>query len=350
MKFNNSRQRPIVAQVESSGTKIRRAMLVSTPKMRQFWVDSEHYLGKTWSLWRALQFRPRRHPLYERNLELKQFSATPYLLILAGIIGSAALLLPTFFSTLILVLVGGVYLLGIHQGTLAGLLWCLQINTQIERERNSGRYALCAAAPAGQIGTSWALGAACLHHDQSLEKRRGLNAECYVVALLLAIYFGAQAIDRYSAADFARLDTLPTQILLTCVFGFCLLVVFYCNHVGAILFGFLLGMLLPSLPATRRDARLWAIGAYGLLQMGTTIGAFSLSLLIWRAIGQSPLAAAPAGRTLTYLLQAGNGVLIFYLLREWALRRLFAAYLKHCGSDSGEWRTWLRENCEQGAP
>ncbi len=73
----------------------------------------------TWLIWGALRRRPR-HPLYQYSLRLAPLSATPLLLALATVIGGAALLLPDLFSTLILTLIGGIYLLGVYQGTVAG--------------------------------------------------------------------------------------------------------------------------------------------------------------------------------------------------------------------------------------
>ena len=88
----------------------------------------------TWTIWNALRRRPH-HPLYQQNLRSAPFSATPLLIALALVIGSAALLLPTLFSALILLLIGGVYLLGVYQGTVAGLLWSLQIAELSSRAR-----------------------------------------------------------------------------------------------------------------------------------------------------------------------------------------------------------------------
>ncbi len=294
----------------------------------------------TWLIWGALRRRPR-HPLYQYSLRLAPLSATPLLLALATVIGGAALLLPDLFSTLILTLIGGIYLLGVYQGTVAGLLWALHIVEQGSRARADGRFALYAVTPAGGMSAVWALAMACLHHDNALEKRRGLNAECYVVAILLAIFFGARPIVHYSDAEFATLSATQTQLLLSLCYFFAILTLFYCNHVSAIIFGLLLGLLLPTTTHSREDARLWTVGAYCALQIGTTAAALLCALLLWQA-----LVALPLGRTATFCLSALGSALIFYLIREIAIQRLFATVLHQHGSDLGEWRDWLSENSD----
>ena len=294
----------------------------------------------TWLIWRALRRRPR-HPLYHHSLRLAPLSATPILLVLAIVIGGAALLLPALFSALILALIGGIYLLGVYQGTVAGLLWALHIVEQGSRARTDGRFALYAAAPAGGMSAAWALATACLHNDNALEKRRGLNAECYIVAILLAIFFGARPLANYSDAEFATLSATQTQLLLSLCYFLAILALIYCNHVGAIIFGFLLGLLLPTTTHSREDARLWTVGAYGALQIGTTAAALLCALLLWPA-----LVALPLGRTAALCLSALGSALIFYLIREIAIQRLFTAVLHQHGSDLDEWRAWLSANSD----
>lgn len=285
--------------------------------------------------------RRPRHPLYRHNLRLAPLSATPILLALALLIGSAALLLPTFFSTLVLALIVGIYVLGVYQGTVAGLLWVLHIVEQGSRARADGRFALYAAAPPGGMSAVWSLATACLHHDDALERRRGLNAECYVVAIFLAIFLGARPLTADSDTELAILNATETQLLLSLCYFIAILVLFYCNHVGAIIFGFLLGLLLPTIVASREDVRFWAVGAYGALQIGTSLATLVGALLLWPA-----WVALPFGRAATLCLSALSSALIFYLIREFAIQRLFAAVLRQHGSDFDEWKAWLSANSD----
>lgn len=301
-------------------------------------------MRRTWQLWSALRRRPR-HPLYRRGARLPPLSITPLMVALALGIGAAALALPAFFSTLMLALVAGVYLLGIYQGTIAGLLWALRIVEEGWRARADGRFALYAAAPAGALGASWSLVAACLHQDDALEKRRGLNAESYVVAILLAIFLGARPIPDYAPAEFAPLGILQTQILLSaCAFA-ALLALFYCNHVSAIVFGVLLGMLLPTVIGAsarlREEARFGVALAFAALHIGTTVAALLGALLLWPLCRELPL-----GRTAGFCVYALACVMLFYALREMAIDRLFATVLRRHGGDFREWRCWLMANSE----
>ena len=294
----------------------------------------------TWTIWNALRRRPH-HPLYQQNLRPAPFSATPILIALALVIGSAALLLPTLFSTLILVLIGGVYLLGVYQGTVAGLLWSLQIAEHSSRARVDGRFALYAAAPAGGMSAAWSLATACLHQENALENRRGLNAECYIVAILLAVFLGARPIPTLTENDIAFMNATHTQLLLTLCYFVSTLFLFYCNHVGAILFGFLLGLLLPALIHSREEVRYGTVISYFALQIGTTLFTLIVSLALWPL-----LSASPSGKMVTLCISATSSVLLFYLIREWAIQRLFRAVLHQLGSDSVEWRLWLYANSE----
>ena len=297
-------------------------------------------MRRTWQLWSALRRRPR-HPLYRRGPRLPPLSITPLMVALASGMGAAALALPAFFSALILALVAGVYLLGIYQGTIAGLLWALRIAEEGWRARADGRFALYAAAPAGAIGASWSLAAACLHQEDALEKRRGLNAESYVVAILLAIFLGARPIPGYGPADFAPLSALQTQILLSaCAFA-ALLALFYCNHVSAIQLGVLLGMLLPELTRSREEARYGVALGFAALHIGTTVAALLGALLLWPICRD-----LPAGRTAGFCVYAFACVILFYTLRETAIERSFAAVLRRHGGDFREWRSWLEANSE----
>ncbi|MCY3835712.1 MAG: hypothetical protein OXF83_04630 [Anaerolineaceae bacterium] len=289
----------------------------------------------TWKIWSALQEKPR-HPLYHHHPRPTSLSATPILIIIALFFSSIALLLPALFSTLILLLVAGVYLLGVYQGTVAGLLWSMQIADQSCRARSEGRFALYAALPAGGLSAAWSLAIACLHHDRALENRRGLNAECYLVAILLAVFLGAQPISSLAENGFTPHRDPETQILLSLTYFLCAIALFYCNHVGAILFGFLLGLLMPTLLPAREDVRMVTVLTYLALQIGTTLLTLIATLLL-----RSLLLSASLGGGPVLFATAASSVLLFYLIREWAIRRLFSAVLHQLGSDVWEWHSWL---------
>jgi hypothetical protein len=144
------------------------------------------------------------------------------------------------------------------------VIWVMQIAGSIVREHEHGTYDLLCLSPYGALNTHLAIGAACLHHQDGLERislfRLGLAGLMLFTLMVAALVTATQV----------QSPVLPQ--CLTLILEITLLAGgIYYDHIQTTVLGSLVGMLVPVYGKTNRAAALTAGGLFLLLQCLTLV-------------------------------------------------------------------------------
>jgi hypothetical protein len=270
-----------------------------------------------------LLYTPRGHPrlyrLAHRPPPSRAFK-TPFLPLIQLI--GALLLCGMMLSPLILLLLAGVLVLLVFNGTVFGGWWAAQMAALLADLRARGVDDLYAVQPSGRLGLHLAISSGILHRLESLPNlHRTIQTTCAVIAALILFSLGIILINAQVRTDTlaeqrATLNSLDVTFnLLT------LLALFYLDHLSSMVLCALCGMLAPTWASRPMDARLWAVSLFLSLQ-GVSYAAWGL-LALWLLPALVPASIGGWDRLLVLTTQ----LLLFLLVREAAIRALWCLLL-----------------------
>lgn len=279
-------------------------------------------------LWTALKHPPYHHPLFRYALaqaRKEQPRVTSGFFMWAFACSSI-----TFFSTVILdwlpLLVLVLFMLA---NTLYGSRWSLRISHMLMQEKAQNRYDLLAALPAGRLGTSWALSTGCLHQRMSFRWVPYLvGAVTVILILMLLMTAGITLIvlQDESLSDVLRLAN--NNILVTSAMALPVCVLFYLDHQYAMLTGVLVAMLATIDQNIIAEARTRVLLLFLSLQMLTYLVIFGITVNIPVMLRSTP--------QVEMLLQVIVGTVLFFVLREGLVRRLWGMLTRLLHAEDAE--------------
>jgi hypothetical protein len=253
----------------------------------------------TWKLWRGLKKPAPRHPLFQRIMSAPP-QDMPWYITCGIILVAPFLLLPA------IVFLSAVY----------GLRWAMTIAGTIAREREVGMYELISLTPAGLLGSSRAIMAACMHRNESLAQIQSVGAwvmrMAFGLVLMLSTEMLSTPIIRYDV------DPLLGQVI-TPIYLLMLGAAVYIDHVQSIVVSELVGMLMPIYTRRRTDAALSAGAVYLLVQTAC----YTLTLLLGFVVLSPVMEVLPILPQLRTILLPFLRVAIFYSIREGIIRVLW---------------------------
>lgn len=223
----------------------------------------------TFRVWNVLSKPPRLHPLFRRVQVPRQAEGwlqhandllAPYAPLAYLFIGMT---LCCALSSHAVVLMIGVGVVVLFNGTLYALNWGARIAKEIAIARESGEWELLCLIPQGPIAAAWAIATGVSHRDNAFSRlfRRHLG----VLAVLLAFFvvmLPCSLLDYTNPRSLDRPDVVVT-------YGYLLvgLVVSYVDYVQSAVLGSLTGLLGGLQTNSTLDAQLWAGGVFLALQM-----------------------------------------------------------------------------------
>lgn len=285
----------------------------------------------SWKLWRALNRPPRHHPLFQYVLthakkeETKVTSGFFMWLFMFTIIAFFWTIIFDWLSYLLLVLL-------ILWNTVYSLRWTLRISATISGEKEENRYDLLASMPFGMLGTSWAISTGCVHRRSSFRWMPYLvQVSAIVVASTMLFSVGITSLAMSSTNNEAlRLANFDLLYLGTAMIPF--LILFYFDHIYSILTSILIGMVATVDVRYRNEARIRALLGFLMLQM--LIYAFCALFAIWAL--PRVFSFFGLGGMIALYWTSGLGMLLFFILREWLIKRMWDYLIQNLNTESGE--------------
>lgn len=255
----------------------------------------------TWRLWRSLRTVPVNHPVYQRTLAHSGRSGTTWYTLLIEFV-AVLLFVPMLAFT----------------STVYSLAWVISISSTLAGERGRGTYDLLALAPGGALGLSYAVCLACLNRNQVY---RTINTREAWIARLLVIGIVLFAL----TASRGQGDPSGVELLLRLGQLIGVIAFVYIDHVQAILFSSLIGMLTPTVTGERFNAQLTGFAAFVSVELGTLLAALIVGFVL-----------LPGGSALNNLIQIAATVAIFYAAREGLLWLLWRALTDRLNADPAD--------------
>ncbi len=265
----------------------------------------------SWKLWRAFHRPPVTHPLYKRVVQAATLPIPMF--------ADAA---ETLASLLVLPIVA-------FTGTVHGLGWAIAISCVIASEQERHTYDVLVLILCFMLGASWSLCSACLHRHRKFINISSLSALMGRIVILGIIFLAFIPI-------FAMTGAERTTVYL--VYGLTALGVMVVDHAQSIVLSSLIGMLVPHYAFSRVEPALGALFICLALQVASYLSAALLTFLILPTF---------------YAVLGINGIIVdisvpllgfgsFVLLREYLIRRLWAALMKQLNADTAEFDALLR--------
>lgn len=258
-----------------------------------------------WQLWKALKQPLEAHPIYRRVLDDIYDDHTRWQRKLQRLLTEGQLWLwPLLFMldmrAIMLVVLGG---------SLYGIIWATSISSRIYSEQNRRTYELLCLTSEGIFGAVWAIITGSLHRERIFGAINSLEAWGIRILLLVPFIFSSQLL-------LERVFSVGSQVSL---FWIAAIVALYAlDHVQSIMLGCLCGAFSAHL-TIGIDKRLAALIGFLSVQFGTYV-----MVLLVCAAGLPALQSIPgmAGRVADIIYPVIT-VAIFYLTREYAIRKLW---------------------------
>ncbi len=227
----------------------------------------------TWRIWKMLRNPPFGHSLFRRTLIKRHNTARSefetYRIInirfIAEMVG--VMFICTAMLSPIFLILAGVGVLLILNGTIYSLVWSVRTSGMIAQERERQTYDLYCMSPEGALGVNWAICIGFLHRDNRLEQIHGVVRSLlgialvmiFLIALVLISNAGQQPTTPFARQEVQRYSTMLVHVTTI----ICLI---FIDHVHSIVLGCLVGILIASYARGRVEAQLGAAGVYLALQ------------------------------------------------------------------------------------
>lgn len=256
----------------------------------------------TWRLWRWLRQPPDESPIYARAIS-QSGPPMPWIMGCAEVIGFI-LIVP------MVLLMGPVY----------GIAWAVGISGNIAAATSSGQYDLLALTPGGPLAVSWALARATLDRNGTFANASARNTWAGRSMIIAVIYFAAVHAPRATAGQRIDLPLLELAVL----FAFIAV-----DHVQAIVFALLIGIIAPTMATDRSSVRTTAFAGYVGVQLGSYLATILVIIAVWAVLDTSGVAAFA-----TTALALTGGLVFFAGAREWLIRGLWRWLLDRLNADA----------------
>ncbi len=251
-----------------------------------------------WRLWAALKHPSERHPLFTRVVDDIYDDATRMSRMTQNIFLQGQI----WLWPLLFIIDMRLVCLMVFSGTISGIILTLRISDRIANEQRSRTYELLCMTPGGTISTLWAICVGSIHRERAFEILN--SAEAWVVRAGLFIPF-------VISSQLFLQRVLGMKGSVTLIWGLGIIVLFYVDHIQAIVFSCISGML-ASQRSTSVDQRLWAVIIFAAFQICSYVLTIMVSLFILPAIchllNQVGISSELSQMTLT--------VMMFYFTRE----------------------------------
>ncbi len=251
-----------------------------------------------WGLWRGLKQPAYDHPVFRRVQADVYDDTTPMSRMAQHILLQGQIWL---WPLLFIVDMRLVCLMALS-GTICGMILSVRISSQISGEQHQHTFDLLCLTPGGTLRTIWAICMGSLHREQAFEILN--SGEAWIVRLGLFVPFIVS-----SQLLLERLFGLKNG--LTLVWGIGFVILYYIDHVQAIVFGCLAGMLTTGQSASL-DKRLWAMMIFAGFQLGSYFVTAVICLVIAPALYLLSDAIGMNGE----IMQVIVAVIVFYVVRE----------------------------------
>jgi hypothetical protein len=272
----------------------------------------------SWKLWQALHHPPRHHPLFKYTLthaKKEEPAIAPGFFMWVFMCSTLTLIstfivswLPYIFMTLVVLL-----------NTIYALRWTWRISSTIVAEKENSRYDLLAALPIGMLGTSWALSTGCLHRRSSFRWLPYLLLMLAITTTITMVIIGLLTLSLLRVSSNVQSYLANINIVEIAVLIVPFMFAFYLDNLYSLLTATLIGMVVTIDVNNSSDARLSAVIGFAALQL--TVYAIIFTVLMVAL----PRLFAFFGWTglLTLMIEAAVGLIVFIVIREWFVRRLW---------------------------
>jgi hypothetical protein len=277
----------------------------------------------SWKLWQALHHPPRHHPLFKYTLthaKNEEPAIAPGFFMWVFMCSTLTLIstfivswLPYIFMTLVVLL-----------NTVYALRWTWRISGTIIAEKENSRYDLLAALPIGMLGTSWAISTGCLHRRSSFRWLPYLLLMLAITTTITMVIIGLLTLSLLQVSANVQSYVANINIIEIAVLIVPFMFAFYLDNLYSLLTATLIGMVATVDVNNSSDARLSAVIGFAALQLTIYAIIFTVLMIalprLFAFFGWSGL--------LTLMIEAAIGLILFIVIREWFVRRLWH-YLTH---------------------
>jgi hypothetical protein len=251
-----------------------------------------------WHLWTGLKHRAEGHPVFTRVVDDIYDDATRMSRLTQNIFLQGQI----WLWPLLFIIDMRLVCLMVFSGTISGMILTLRISNRIANEQRSRTYELLCMTPGGTINTLWAICVGSLHRERAFEILN--SAEAWVVRAGLFVPF-------VISSQLFLQRFLGMKGSVTLIWGLGIIVLFFIDHIQAIVFSSIAGML-GSQQTPSVDQRLWAVIIFGVFQVGSYLFTVITSFFILPTICQV-LHLIGISSELSQMILT---VVIFYVTRE----------------------------------
>lgn len=251
-----------------------------------------------WRLWAGLNRPAESHPVFTRVVDDIYDDATRLSRLTQNIFLQGQI----WLWPLLFIIDMRLVCLMVFSGTISGMILTLRISNRIANEQRSRTYELLCMTPGGTISTLWAICVGSLHRERALEILN--SAEAWVVRAGLFVPFVI------SSQVFLQ-HVLGMKGSVTLIWGIGIIVLFFIDHIQAIVFSSVSGML-ASQQSPSVDQRLWAVVIFAGFQVSSYLFTVIISFFFLPPICNL---MAPIGLS-SELSQMMLTVVVFYVTRK----------------------------------
>jgi hypothetical protein len=285
----------------------------------------------SWKLWQALHHPPRHHPLFKYTLthaKKEEPAIAPGFFMWVFMCSTLTLIstfivswLPYIFMTLVVLL-----------NTIYALRWTWRISGTIVAEKENSRYDLLAALPIGMLGTSWAISTGCLHRRSSFRWLPYLLLMLAITTTITMVIIGLLTLSLLRVTSSVQSYLANINIIELAVLIVPFMFAFYLDNLYSLLTATLIGMVATVDVNNSTDARLGAVMGFAALQLTIYAVIFTVLLValprLFALFGWSGL--------LTLIIEAAVGLILFIVIREWFVRRLWQYLTRSFSAEANE--------------
>ncbi|MEO8607456.1 MAG: hypothetical protein ABI690_06220 [Chloroflexota bacterium] len=273
----------------------------------------------TWRIWNMLRNPPFGHSLFRRtvinrpNISNPHREFEPYKIINIRFIFEllGVMFVCTAMVSPIFLIVAGIGILLILNGTIYSLIWSVRTSGLIAQAREHQTYDLYCMSPEGALGVNWAICTGFLHRNNRLEQIhsvvRSLLAVALVMIFLIALVLVSNA-GQPRATEFARAEVQRYSLMLVHVTT--LICLIFIDHIHSIVLSSLVGILVASYARGKLEAQLGTSGAYLMLQLSAYLVTWIIGFVLIPSLYDENASG------LAQISIAVMQVIIFYIVRE----------------------------------
>jgi hypothetical protein len=293
----------------------------------------------SWKIWRNLRNPPFSHPLFRRILinrtaiQMRESDAYSYTIMNARFVIEllASMMICAAMFSPVLIILGGIGLMLILNGTGYSLLWAVKTSGLIAQAREQQTYEIYCVSPEGALGVNWAICTGFLHRNGRLDQIHTLVRSLLIMGLVMVGIVGFLLVSNSAngyASELVRGEVERSSLMLVHVLV--VIAAIFIDHIHSIVLGSIVSILVPTYTRRKIDSQLGTFAVYLLLQIGTYLLAGVIALEILPAVyagSQSWL-----GHISLALLQVAS----FFAIREIVISLLWGHVANRLGITTTE--------------